>query len=206
VCASISIRSTCLSVKAILEDEAVNSSVRAMRRKFAALFFLAAIAMAAAGAVRASSIAAPFPSTSLQTQASTILLNGSNTLVERSGLVTGAESVVLPISVNTAGTFTVRLADPAWPTRLASLSFAATTSSSVLARMTGPGVGTFEVNGPMTLYATVYANATAPLALGLYSLQVSFAPVPLPGALALLFSGLAGFGFVARRKATLPTA
>ncbi len=173
-------------------------SVRSARRGFASAFLLAAAALVATGFARAETIGAPFPSASINSQASAILLNSANTLIERSGLITGSQTIVQPIVVSSAGTFTVRLSDPEWPVRLSALSFAATTSSSVIARMNAPGTMSFEVSGPTTLYAAVFGTAAAPLSLGLYSLQMSFAPVPLPGALGLMLLGLA-----AMRGATL---
>lgn len=180
----------------------MSESVRAARRTFASVFLLAAATMVAAGFAQAGTLGAGFPSTSLHSQTNAVLLDGANPLIERSGLITGARSVVMPISVSGAGTITVQLADPGWPTRLQDLSFAGMTSSSVLARMQAPGSMSFEVNGPMTFFAAVYGSAAAPLSLGLYSLQVSFAPVPAPAALLLMLSGLVAFRLAARERRT----
>jgi hypothetical protein len=130
-------------------------------------------------------------------------------LVAQTNLVTGTASAVDSFTAPAAGTVTVQLSNLAWPTALSSLSFFASSSSQVLASgivpenmgPTGPSGGTvvesFQVT-PGTYFAHVTGAATGPLDLGLYSMQVTFAPaVPLPATAGLLACGLlllAGLG------------
>jgi hypothetical protein len=115
-------------------------------------------------------------------------------MLEQSGLIGGTQTVVTPLIIPGAGTLQVTLTDLAWPTRLTNLSFALSDASSVLGRMTAPGMQNFTVGGAASLYAHVYGTAAGPLDLGLYSLRVQFTPVPLPSAAVLLLAGVGLFG------------
>lgn len=116
------------------------------------------------------------------------MIGASTELVDTSYHVAEME-----IATATAGRVTVQLSDLAWPERLSSLSFAAVSGSSdVLGTMNGAGTMSFDVAGPMAFFARVYAAPQGDLGVGLYSMRVDFAPVPLPPALWLLGSAVAG--------------
>lgn len=121
--------------------------------------------------------------------------NADTVLLEQSGLISGQQSFVFEMNAPGAGTMTVRLSNLAWPERLSSLSFAASTATGVLQSLSEPGVLTFAIDGPGAYYAHVAGTAQGALDLGLYSLNISFdalaSPVPLPGAAWLLLSGIA---------------
>lgn len=116
-------------------------------------------------------------------------------------LVTGSESAVYSFVAPTAGTVTATLMNQNWPTPLSALSFAATSASSVISAWSAPVIEaeSFQV-GAGTYFAHVNATASGPLDLGLYSLNLSFAPagtVPLPSSdWMLLGATLALFGLV----------
>lgn len=112
----------------------------------------------------------------------------------------------MEIETTTAGRVTVQLNDLAWPERLASLSFAAVSgSSNLLGAMDGAGTMSFDIAGPMAFFARVYAAPQGDLGVGLYSMRVDFAPVPLPPALWLLGSAIAGvFGLSRKRRRVVP--
>lgn len=114
-------------------------------------------------------------------------------VLEQSGLLGGAQTVVTPLIIPGAGTVQITLTDLAWPTRLTNLSFALSDATSVLGRMTAAGASSFTVGGAASLYAHVYGTAAGPLDLGLYSLRVQFTPVPLPSAAVLLLAGVGLF-------------
>jgi len=65
------------------------------------------------------------------------------------------------------------------------------------------GESSFKVNQAGSYYALVSGTAQGALNMGLYSLKVDFAPVPLPAAAVLLLSGLAGFSFTQRKRHVL---
>jgi hypothetical protein len=144
------------------------------------------------------------PQVSLLTivQPSVVLLPGASNAVARTEMITGTDSIVLPFVVPggmPGGNVTVTLADLGWPGLMSSLSFAASTSTSLLAQLDAPGSLTFSINGPGNYFATVYGVADPNFGSGLYSLNLSYAPVPLPAAAWLLLSGLA----LLRRKQTV---
>ena len=118
-----------------------------------------------------------------------------NILIAKTTLVAGSESTVDSFTAPTAGTVTVNLQTLNWPTPLSALSFAATTSSSLLSSWNGTGqssdVATFTV-APGTYYAHIMATASSTgMDLGLYSMLVTFTPtVPLPRSGWLLLTGL----------------
>lgn len=128
------------------------------------------------------------------------LAPGVGNAIGRTEMITGTDSIVLPfvISGGSGGSVTVTLSDLGFPGPLSSLSFAATTSTSLLAQLSAPGSMTFGITGPGTYFATVYGIADPSFGSGLYSLNLSYAPVPLPAAAWLFASGLALVG--ARRK------
>lgn len=122
-----------------------------------------------------------------QTHADTVLINETT-------LVSGTDSNVEAFTIPTAGTVTVQLSNIPWPQALDSLSFVASSASSVLMAWDGSGTQTFDVSAPGTYYAHVTGTAGGLLDLGLYSLTVSFrsavAPVPLPSSATLLLGAL----------------
>jgi hypothetical protein len=115
-------------------------------------------------------------------------------LINETTLVSGTNSSVEAFTIPTAGTVTVQLSNIAWPQALDSLSFVASSASSVLTAWQGSGTETFQVSAPGTYYAHVTGTAGGLLDLGLYSLTVSFrsavAPVPLPSSQVLLLGAL----------------
>lgn len=127
-------------------------------------------------------------------------------LVAQTSMISGTVSTVDSFTAPAAGTVTIQLANLPWPTALSSLSFFASSASQVLASGTlpnpsTPGAGatmmdSFQVTGPGTYFAHVTGTATPwgpnnSLDLGLYSMQVTFAPtVPLPASAWLLVGGL----------------
>lgn len=117
-------------------------------------------------------------------------------LATETNLVSGTQSMVQAFTVPTAGTVTVTLTNIAWPQALTALNFVASTSSQVLTSWDALASGseTFSVSGAGTYYAHVTGTAGGPLALGLYSMTLSFvsavAPVPLPAGSGLLLGGL----------------
>ena len=113
-------------------------------------------------------------------------------LVAQTSMITGTVSTVDSFTAPGNGTVTIQLANIPWPAALSSLSFFASSATQVLASGTvpdpvGPQSGTllqtFQVT-PGTYFAHITGTAApSSMDLGLYSMQVSFAPaVPLPAA------------------------
>lgn len=134
----------------------------------------------------------------------------AETVLAQTGLISGAQSFVFALEAPTAGTFSVKLSDLTWPDRLSTLSFAGSTATTVLNRVDISGSSgalsadsSFKVNQAGNYYALVSGTAQGALNMGLYSLKVDFAPVPLPAAALLLFSGLAGFAATQRKRHVL---
>ena len=125
-------------------------------------------------------------------QASTVML-------ETMGWMHGTQSFTDSMSLPSAGTLTVTLANMPFLDPLASLNFMLTSSSGVLTSTTGKsemGVGTeiFNVNGGNVL-AQWFGTAQGALNTGVFGLKIEFqpsigTPVPLPTSIALLLSGL----------------
>jgi hypothetical protein len=124
-------------------------------------------------------------------------------LAETSVLVSGSHTTLDSFLVPYAGMLTISLSDLAWPNSFAVLSLALTDSHATLGRLTAPGVLNFDVSTPGQFFAFVFGQAQGPLNIGLYSLNVSLTPavaaVPLPAAVWLLFSGIAGLSSFRRR-------
>jgi hypothetical protein len=133
-------------------------------------------------------------------------VNADQILVAQTSMISGTVSTVDSFTAPAAGTVTIQLANLPWPTALSSLSFFAGSASQVLASGSVPTpasgqagstmLDSFQVSGPGTYFAHVTGTATPwgpsnSLDLGLYSMQVSFAPtVPLPAAAWLLVGGV----------------
>jgi hypothetical protein len=134
------------------------------------------------------------PESSLVVQSAVILLPGAGHAVARTEMISGTNSIVLPFIIPAGmqgGTVTVTLADLGWPGLMSSLSFAASTSTSLLAQLAAPGSLSFGIADAGTYFATVYGVADPNFGSGLYSLNLSYSPVPLPASAWLLASGIA---------------
>lgn len=162
------------------------------RRSFAGAAITLLVTLAAANTASADIFDPTRPPVSMNiVQPSVTLLPGDT--IARTEMITGTDSIVLPFVIAGGmpnGTVTVTLTDLAWPGLMTSLSFAASTSTSLLAQLTEPGSVTFGV-GAGSYFATVYGVADPNFGSGLYSLTLRYAPVPLPAAAWLLLSGLA---------------
>ena len=125
-------------------------------------------------------------------------------------LVDGSLASVTNFQISGPGTVTVSLTDLDWTDRLASLTFAATDASGVVATMSGPGQVSFKVSSPGMYSAVVGAVASGSgfLDLGWYSMTVNFAPaaaVPLPPSAWLLVSCLLLLGVALRTRPRSPS-
>jgi len=134
--------------------------------------------------------------------------HADSVLVAETNLVSGTLSTSDSFVAPTAGKVTVSVQSLNWPTALSSLSFSATSASSVLMSWSGSGlssdVATFEV-GAGTYFTHIMASAGGVLDLGLYSMTLTFSPnaVPLPAGGWLLLTGLfaiAGLAHAARPR------
>jgi hypothetical protein len=111
---------------------------------------------------------------------------------------TGSQAATLPFQTPGAGTVTWDLQNIAWPQQLSlsALSFAATSSNSVLTSwtMTTPQneqVAQFQVTSGGNYFAHIMATANNTWDLGVFSLNMVFTPtVPLPGSEWMLLIGV----------------
>jgi hypothetical protein len=113
-------------------------------------------------------------------------------LLSTTTMVSGTESAVFSFDAPSAGTVTATLSNLPWPTPLSTLSFLATSATETLSSWSAPvtQAESFQV-GAGTYFAHIMAAATGPLNLGIYSLNLSFAPaVPLPASDWLLVIGV----------------
>jgi hypothetical protein len=125
----------------------------------------------------------------------------ANSAIHSAQLIRGTSLTVNSLTTSGAGMVTVKLADMKWPEAFSSLSFLITDLNGTWQRLDGAGTLTFAVSGPTQLFAAVFADSSGNSRhFGLYNLDVTFAPVPLPAAIVLLVSGLGGLGAFARRK------
>ncbi len=156
---------------------------------------VAASLLMAAGAAQAVTFDPGFPAASLNSgTAPVLLLPGAQNAIARTEMIAGTQSITLPFYVPTGltgGNLQVTLSDLGWPSPMSSLSLAVTTSTSLLAQLAQPGSMTFGITGAGTYFATVYGVADPNSGNGLYSMNLSYSPVPLPAAAGLLVSGLA---------------
>ncbi|HEY0803285.1 MAG TPA: hypothetical protein VGD54_20790 [Steroidobacteraceae bacterium] len=127
-------------------------------------------------------------------QASTVLFEGL-------GFMTGTQSFTDSLTLPSAGTLTVRLADVAFPDTLASLDLMLTSANGTLRSTTGKtqmwGTSTemFNVSAGNVLAQWFGTAKAGGLNTGAYGLIIEFQPtggtaVPLPTSIALLLSGL----------------
>lgn len=130
------------------------------------------------------------------------------TVFDSTTLVTGAGLNAGSFSVNGPGTLAIKLSDLLWPQAADTLDFALSSVGGVLAKLNGVGELTYEVSGPATFFASVYAvpkgGTTTPGAL--YNLSISFTPsaaVPLPAGAWLAASGLLAIAGLRRKRATV---
>ena len=126
-------------------------------------------------------------------------------LYDNSGFIQGQQSFVQSFDITTAGTLTVSLSDIPWLDTISNLNFFLTTAAGTVGTPMGAGAESVNV-GPGMVYAHWFGDAAGTFGLGAYGLKLIFqpngpTPVPLPGALILLLSGLAAvFGSRHRRR------
>jgi hypothetical protein len=160
-------------------------------RAAAALTLLGALALAMP--VRASTMSGDDGSGSF---------GGSGQLYAGSKLVVGDSAAVTKLKLATAGTLSIAIEDQGFTSALGALSFMVTDANGVLMQKSGVGTLNVSVSGPVALYVDVFAWAQGAANVGLYSMQISFAPsapVPLPGAAGMLALALLG-AWAARRR------
>lgn len=126
------------------------------------------------------------------------LATGGGSSLRTTQLVWGSSLAVNSLSLPSAGVLTVKLNDIGWTETLDSLSLLVTDQDNLWARQDGSGVLTLNIAGPAQLFATVFARS-GDGQVGVYNLQASFSPVPLPAAGWLLLSGLGALGGLRRK-------
>lgn len=166
----------------------------------ASLKWIAVVALAFVAQAQAESFDPAFPSNSLNASPQSVqLLPGAAGAISRTEMIKGTDGILLPFEVSGAGTVSVTLTDLGWPAQFSTLSFAALSSTTVLTQLSTPGSLTFELTGAGKYFAAVYGVADPAFGVGIYSLNLSYAPVPLPAAPLLLISGL-GLLTLARKR------
>ena len=130
--------------------------------------------------------------------------HAGNVLYDNSGLIVGQQSFEDAFVLSGPGTLTITLSDVAWPNTLASLDLVLSTSQGLVAPEMGPGTESFQVSGG-DMFAQWFGTAQGPLDAGAFGVKIEFTPtpVPLPGSMLLLLSGLLLLAWL-RCKGDLP--
>jgi hypothetical protein len=129
------------------------------------------------------------------------LAGAGGSSINTTQLVWGTSLTVNSLSTGGFGQVNVQLRDIGWPAPLSELTLLVTDLDNIWQRLDGPGSLLINVNGPANLFLAVFARSQDFRTPGLYNLRADFAPVPLPGAIWLLLSGLGGLGVIRRRRA-----
>jgi MYXO-CTERM domain-containing protein len=115
-------------------------------------------------------------------------------LYDEANFVEGQQSFTESFNITTPGTLTVSISNIAWLDVVSDLNCFVSTSKSVMNPLTnGGGTETFKV-GAGAIYAHWFGSALGNYNLGVIGVKITFTPssmpVPLPGSLILLLSGL----------------
>lgn len=124
-------------------------------------------------------------------------------LLQQSTLVISQQSNSYSFTTPGPGTLMVQLGDVDWPTLLQSVNLSVDSPNQVLGSLAVTGGLDLTLAHGGTYYADVTGQASGPLDIGVYSLQVEYLPpgvVPLPPTLILLGGGLALLAFAVRAR------
>jgi hypothetical protein len=115
-------------------------------------------------------------------------------LYDSASVIQGQQSFVQAFNITTPGTLTVTLANIPWLDTISNLTCFLTSATGMLGTATGSGGESIDI-GAGTIYAHWFGDANGTYNIGVLGIKISFqpsnvTPVPLPGALMLLLSGI----------------